>query len=558
MKSLVALILAAALVLPLPLAAQEQQPEPPRIMETVDVRVINVDVVVTDRKGNPITGLTRDDFVLYENGRPQRISNFYEVVSRDTTSQPEIRTDEAVTAEQPAAPPQELSRKIVIFIDNLSLTPFNRNRVFNSMKDFVSETLRPGDQAMVVTWNRSLKVRLPFTGDAVQIEQMLDSISGESGLGVQYISERRQVQAQIREARGIQEAILTARTYAQAIEHDLRQTAGAINSFMGTLGGVEGKKIMLVTTEGFPISPGKEMFLFIDDMAREKSGWQGGGSTFLESMGFNSALLIEGIAKAANANDITLYTLHASGLTGYSESSAENRDPVSPMVQQAALTNSTDSLRLMADITGGLAVVGTNNFKAAFQKISNDISSYYSLGYRSATERVDRQRNLEVKPVNKQYVVRSRRTFVEKSVHTEMSDKVVANLFHDASLNDLNIVIRTGRIIRQDNGLFRVPLDIMIPMERLTLLPRGEVQGGNFSVYVVVSNQHGDMSEVQRQESPIHVPNSEMPNIPGKHFTYSVELVMEPGRGTISVGVLDQFSNMSGFRTTALVVQDLR
>jgi VWFA-related protein len=401
----------------MPLAAQEeQQAEPqdlPRVLVTVDVRVINIDVVVTDRKGKAITGLTRDDFILYENGRPQNITNFYEIVTQGS----EIAAVQPAPAPEGPAPvqaaPEELRRRIIIFIDNLSLSPFNRNRVFKEMKGFVRNVLGPGDEAMIATWNRSMKVRLPFTGDPVQIEQTLDAIAGESALGIHQISERRQAQGQIRDARSYQDAVIAARSYSQALEHDLRQTVSNVNSLMSTLGGVEGKKIMLVTSEGFQMQPGRELFTYIDDVSREKGNWQSSGSVFLESMHFNASNLIESIARSANANGITLYTLHAGGLVGYNESSAENSEPISPAVQQAALSNSTDSLRLMADLTGGLAVVGTNNFSGAFERIAQDLSSYYSLGYRSGTERVDRQRSIEVKTRNRQYVVRSRRSFVE-------------------------------------------------------------------------------------------------------------------------------------------------
>lgn len=562
MKLVISLPLALSLLLPLSLAAQEQpeqaQSEVPRLVETVDVRVINVDVVVTDRKGNAVTGLTRDDFIIYENGRPQKVSNFYEVVTRtDHPEEPQIRTEESPELRAPEQP-EQLRRKIVIFIDNLSLAPFNRNRVFTAMKKFVNETLRPGDLAMVVTWNRSMKVRLPFTGDAKQIEQTLDAIAGESALGIQQTSDRRQIQSQIRDAKRFEEAVAAARGYSQALEHDLRQTVREINALMATLGGVEGKKIMLVTSEGFQMQPGRELFYFIDDIGREKESWMGVGSTFLESMSFNLTNQIESIARAANSNNITLYTLHAGGLMGFNEGSAENQQPVSASVQQAALSNSTDSLRMMADLTGGLAVVGTNNFAAAFDRIAQDISSYYSLGYRSGTERVDRQRSLEVKTKNPQYLVRSRRSFVEKSVNSEMSDKVIANLFYESSLNDLGIVIRTGPPRQQDNGTFLVPLETLIPIDRLTLLPRGEEYVGSFAIYIVVSDKNGDMSEVQKQSHQVRVPAAKMGGLKGQHYTYALDLVMNPGRGKISVGLADEVTNATGFRTTELVARDLR
>ena len=78
-KRILALLALAALALPL--AAQKNPPEPaqPKLVESIDVRVIDVDVIVTDRKGNPVTGLTKDDFDVYENGTKKVITNFYEV-----------------------------------------------------------------------------------------------------------------------------------------------------------------------------------------------------------------------------------------------------------------------------------------------------------------------------------------------------------------------------------------------------------------------------------------------------------------------------------------------
>ena len=85
--------LSAALVLALslPIVAQEEPAVPP-LVENVDVRVINVDVVVTDRKGNPVRGLTIDDFQVFENGRPVKLTNFYEVISDPEPAQ--VRTAE--------------------------------------------------------------------------------------------------------------------------------------------------------------------------------------------------------------------------------------------------------------------------------------------------------------------------------------------------------------------------------------------------------------------------------------------------------------------------------
>jgi hypothetical protein len=231
--------------------------------------------------------------------------------------------------------------------------------------------------------------------------------------------------------------------------------------------------------------------------------------------------------------------------------------PTPYTVTQAAVSNSTESLQLIAEMTGGLASINTNNFGQAFRNIQRDLESYYSLGYRAGTERVDRQRNLDVRLKNRNYVIRNRQTFVEKSTFAEMNDRVIANLLYKTKANDLHILVKVGAPVHSEE-LFKVPVEIQIPMESLTLLPQGESYMGGFSVYVAVANKDGDMSDVARQTHQIRVPGSDYGKIKGKYYTYSLDLLMEPGPGKISIGVVDDVSNTTGFDRVPVIAADLR
>lgn len=557
------LAVVAAVIASTVFAQKRPEGEVPRLVENIDVRVINIDVVVTDRRGNPVTGLKREDFEIFENNIPKPISNFYAVEG----SVPVAVEAEGQPVQTPAPPapgrrqevPEEMKRRIIFYVDNLSLAPFNRNRVFQQMKEFVRTAMRPGDEAMVATFNRSMKIRVPFTKDATHIEQTLDIIAGESAMGTTNRSDRKSTEDRIRDAQSYEEAVSTARTYASSVEHDLRQSASSINALMSTLAGVEGKKILVLTTEGFPIQPGREMFQFIEEIGREKN-WRGTG-TLLEGMHFDSTSVIQSIARTANANGITLYPIHAAGLQGGNEFSAENASPTPVSVAHSFSTNTAESVHLMADMTGGQASVNTNNFAEAFRRIQRDMEFYYSLGYRASTERVDRQRYVTVRLKNNphRHIVRARQTFVEKSTYAEMSDRVVANLHYRSRANDMGILVRTGRPMPSGDGLFQVPLEIQIPMDNLTLLPQGEGElVGGFEVFIVVADKNGDMSDVARKSHQIRVPASDADKTKGKYYSYSVDLLMEKGLNKISVGVLDQISNENGFAREQVIAQDLR
>ncbi|HYU25982.1 MAG TPA: VWA domain-containing protein [Thermoanaerobaculia bacterium] len=536
---------------------QKPAAEVPKLVETVDVRVINVDVVVTDKRGNRIHGLKKEDFEIRENGVPKTISNFYEVESAPKS---------AATAAMPPQPtslaaieqiPDNQKRRIIFYVDNLSLMPFNRNRVFKEMKAFAKTVLRPGDEAMVATFNRSMKIRAAFTRDPIQIQQTLDTLAGESALGVSAKSERRDVENRINDAQNFDEALAAARSYAQSAEHDLRQSVTSLTGLMTTLAGVEGKKIVVLTTEGFQIQPGREMFMLVDEVSRTK-GWASGGS-MLESLTFNDSNLIQGVAKTANANGITLYAIHAGGLGAQNENiMAESSRSTSYSVAQSALSNSTESLELIAEMTGGVASVNTNNFASAFTTIEKDLDAYYSLGYRAGTERVDRQRSLDVRLKTRGYIVRSRQSFVEKSTFAEMNDRVVANLLYRTKSNDLKIAVRSSSPVPQEDGLFKVPIEIQIPMDSLTFLSQGDINAGGFTVYVAVANKDGDMSDVSRKQHQITLAKGEIEKSKGKYYTYSLTLLMEPGLNKISVGAVDDVSNVTGFARDQVIAQDMR
>jgi VWFA-related protein len=555
------LIFALAAALPLAAAdAPQQKPDDiSKYVESVDVRIVSIDVVVFDKKNKPVTGLKAEDFIVFDNGQQKPISNFYEVLERKVIDRTATVTD-AAPAEPaaPAVPDRALQRRFIFFIDNLSLAPFNRKPVFKEMQKFIDQQLVEGDQAMIATFNRDLKIRVPFTNDHTHLKQTLDIIAEENAFGLQNLSERRSAETQIRDSRSYEEALGVARTYAYSVENDLRQAVNAMKSLMTTLAGVDGKKVMVVTSEGLPIQPGRELFFYIDDIATSKQ-WRSKSSVMLEATHFDSHALIQSIAQSANANGVTLYTLHAGGLGASSTStSAENQTATTPIVANAALTNSQESLRMLAGMTGGVSTTGSNNFGGAFAQIATDINSYYSIGYRSGVERVDRQRSIDVKAKNKNYTVRSRKSFVEKSLYTEISDKVIANVYYQEQENPMGIVVTTGQARAAGDDRYTLPMEVRVPMDNLAFLPTASGMRGGFSVFIVVADDKGDMSDVQQQNHPLTLTEEQLKEIKGKFYTYSVDLLMRKGRNRISVALIDDVSKQIGYGTREVLAADLR
>ena len=134
------------------------------------------------------------------------------------------------------------------------------------------------------------------------------------------------------------------------------------------------------------------------------------------------------------------------------------------------------------------------------------------------------------------------------------------NLLYRTKANDLNIVLKTLQPIpTDDEDLVRVPVEVVIPMESLTLLPQGDTDyAGGFDVYVVVANKDGDMSDVQRKSHQLRVPAIDLAKTKGKVYTYTLDLLMEKGLDKVSVGVVDNVSNSTGFASQQVLAKDLR
>jgi VWFA-related protein len=154
---------------------QEQQPG---FQEKLDVNLVLLDAIVTDNKGNQILGLTKDDFVVKENGVAQSIDAVDYFTNRTL-----------LDAKEGAAPFKvekvNEQRYFVIFFDKPQ-----DNQLFDELaqarlaaRRFVDERMRSGDQVAVVAHDVRLKVYSDFTSDKRQLRAAIDE-SAKFGPGV--------------------------------------------------------------------------------------------------------------------------------------------------------------------------------------------------------------------------------------------------------------------------------------------------------------------------------------------------------------------------------------
>lgn len=526
-------VVLAVLAAVTPLSAAEG----PRMGETIDVSIVNVDAIVTDKLGNRVRGLTRNDFEVFENGKLQPITNFTEVGAGQAPSPDGSRA-------QP--------RTIVVFIEHFRAPESKRDPFFAGLHDYLHRTVRPGDSVKIVTFARKLETKLDFTDNLEAVDRTLDKIREGTGPGVDEFTFQDQLlgtaftssinasqpgrrwgngggwvdnvgnyHASIRNEIRYQS---TDQSQAAFLAFRMRDKVSAITSLMNSIAGSDTKKVFVMAVRRFGPS-GMHAMSEIDDLA-PSYGW---------SSRYRNDALVDYVSKTANANGITIYPLYPEGL-------GTEGHGLEAVFDYDVLNSQLPFLDEVAKQTGGKLAWGTD-IEKDLPKMAEDLDAYYSLGYRAANRNIDRARSIVVKTKNHDYVIRSRREYVEKSDQTRMRDRVIANLFEPQSASSMNITVDVGKSRYVTNGHYTLPVTVYIPVAAL-MTDGGR---GEFSIFVGWSGIAGEIGQVTKQSQKFKLTSSTP-----ETFTYSFEVTADAATEHLSIGVFDELSKDYGLKRVDL------
>jgi VWFA-related protein len=260
-----------------PASAAPQSPAVPHAAESVEVSIVNVDAVVVDKQGNRVQGLRRDDFEIFENGLRQPITNFAEYSSAPQQQTATVSA-QIPTAVPQAPPPQQ--RSIVVFVERFQLPAFRSDPMFAAMKKLLHDSVRPGDRVMVVSWNQSLVgIRQNFTDDLSKVDKALDAIASRTiTMNHDQMDDLRQELDAIRSFESEASAFgsgglpaledsglsffgeQSARMKAKIAMLDEKRKVETLKALMRSMGGADGKKVLLLATHRLSQYAGAEAF----------------------------------------------------------------------------------------------------------------------------------------------------------------------------------------------------------------------------------------------------------------------------------------------------------
>jgi VWFA-related protein len=417
--------LASAMILnlaagPTILSAQQTPADVPTVTIRANTRLVVVDVVVTDKKGQPITGLKPEDFTVEENGKKQKVSVFVPPgVANHTAAAP---VPPGVLSNHPEnVTPAGIPTVLLLDAAN---SPFKEQAYARSqMLKYVVEQGQSGRPMAVVTLTDRLRVLQQFTSNPQVLvtaiknfrpqEQILQSgapapeshgaADGPGGGGV---------------SAGVAMASQSVQDFSNIqigynIERRTLITLEALRSLSRMLGGLPGRKNVVWLTANLPFDlipedrsmSDAELMADLPSVRQKSVGTIATGSLASQQREMHGQAIREVETQLASAN-IALYPVDLNGLisgmegsaaggaSGFSDTALSDR----AMSQVSSLQSSHGTMEEAAAQTGGKAYFNQNEIKDGVALAASDEKSSYSLGYYPENKKWDgKLRNIKVK-----------------------------------------------------------------------------------------------------------------------------------------------------------------
>jgi VWFA-related protein len=349
------------------------------------VEQVVVDVVVTDKKGKPVTGLTRDDLIVKEDGVPQKILTF------DAVALPE----KPAPAPAPTPPPRvstNLSsptargRAFVIVFDNLNMTPFRARDAKGAVASFLQDGVRAGDYVSLIATGDGTWWTGRMNEDREKLIDVVKHLDGRRHLDT---SSDRLSDYEAMRIHLFHDPMVTQRVLRRYAKYGVTQTTGRdINHPFSD--GADDPYLTARATQAYQEASAR-INATLEILERALNGLAtapGRKSVILVSDGFIDDANIHRFKKVYEASrraNAVVYFLDTRGLEGLpADYTAQFGPPVADQDAGAIFAESIEASggsESIAAETGGFTIKNTNDLVAGIQKIAEETRAYYLLGY---------------------------------------------------------------------------------------------------------------------------------------------------------------------------------
>ena len=401
------IVTASALVLNLPagpaiVSAQQVPEDVPAITIRANTRLVVVDVVATDKKGQPVTGLKSGDFTLEENGKKQKISIFVPPGIANHTAAP-VPAPAGVLSNHPEnVLPTGVPTVLLLDATNSSFS--NQAYARSQMLQYVAEQNHAGQPMAVVTLTDQLRVLQDFTSNPQVLLTAIKRFKPEAQV-FEESAPITDITGMVFNFANIQIGYNT--------ERRILITLDAMHSLTRMLGGLPGRKNVVWLTESLPFDlipqdrdiSDAELRAELPGQGRQRSvGVNSAGAQAEEQRELHNPEIRGAEAQLASAG-IAIYPVDLRGLISGMENSADSRGSIQgsawstrASARVSSQDNSHGTMEEVAAQTGGKAYFNENEIKDGIALAVSDDKASYSLGYYPENKKWDgKLRNIKVK-----------------------------------------------------------------------------------------------------------------------------------------------------------------
>ncbi len=536
----------AAPQLPAPPADQPQQPP---VTFRAEVNYVEVDARVLDASGAFIPGLGPKDFQVLEDGKPQQVTIF------SVVNLPVTRAPRPLFASKPIEPDVATNltgldgRVYLIVLDDLHTSAERTNLVKRAARQFIERYVGANDLVAIVHTSGRSDAGQDFTTNQRLLLGAVDRFMGRKvrSSTLNRIDQEQRTRDSRQTGDRIEDIDDAERGY------QARTALDTMKQLADYLGGISGRrKALVLFSEGVDYD--------ITDVINNREA-----TVIMDS---TRALL-----SAATRANVSIYGVDPRGLGGLAQESIEvasfptdTTTGINSGSFQDELRNGQDSLRVLAAETGGFAVVNTNDFETAFQRIVDDNSSYYVLGYYATNEKRDgRFRKIEVKvPGRPEATIRARKGYIAargKAAETkpvgpnDASTELRNAMASPLPLSELPMAA-TAAVFKgpQPNG--SVVLSTLIAGAALPLVEKDGTFRNHLELAFVAVDQKGKSFSGGRNTLDLNMKPETVKRVQAMGFRVISSIDLPPGRYTMRIGAREANGKKAGSVSYDLEVPD--
>jgi len=500
-------------------------------VDTLDIQAVNVEVVVTDRRGRRVPDLKAGDFRLLVDGEPVPVDYFAEIRDGRAVAPPPEPGGGPV-----ALPPaltdldagDEVGTNYLVFIDEF-FSPYKlRNEALKVLARDLG-TLGPRDRMAVVAFEgMRLRVVADWSPPSPALADTLRQVAKRKGYlnvadlgGIRDLRPLKMTNGFLMVDTGLQPGDMEAdRSESTLARKVLVGAAGALR----TLEPPPGRKVALILSGGWKLDPRASANRY--DQVQEYLSWG------------DPLALLRPLTDEANRLGYTVYPIHLADTLLPSAADRTTERPAAFSLNDGAMAEGVrqGSLVFAAEETGGrLLRPGAAHLK----RIEEDTRSYYWLGFTNSTGD-NRRRDLKVEVLRNGLEIRSRSSFVPLSRPARAAMSVEGALVTGKDLpgaKPLDVEVGTP----EERGLLTksVPLAFRLPVEAITLLPEEGRLVARLEIWMTAIDESGRRSDLVVTPAALAV--EELPE-PGKKVVYRSSIVLRRGKQDVLLAVVDTAS----------------